>query len=144
MMQLKKNSLFICMMLICCAAKAQQFREKANLQPVTANGFYSINITPELSSYTTVDYSDLRLADEKNQFVPYIIVSKQPSFSDHNYNKLPIVKNELNDSGQSVLVIKNELHKKVSSLALLIRNAAVTRNATISGSDDSVLTVIFM
>lgn len=136
MMRQKKDSLFICLLFACCYAGAQNFTEKANLQPVTENGFYSIAVTPQLSSYVTVDYSDLRIADDKNRFVPYIIVSKRPSFIAHNYNRLPIIKNVLGDSGRSELIIKNEMHEKISSLALLIRNAAVNRYATISGSDD--------
>ena len=137
-MQQRRNSLVICMLFSCCVAGAQQFNEKANLQPVTVTGFYSINVSPQLTSYIAVDYKDLRIADDKNKFIPYLLISKQPSFLRHQYNKLPIVKNELSDNGLSVLIVKNERHIKISSLALLIRNAAVNRNATISGSDDSI------
>ncbi|HEX5154714.1 MAG TPA: hypothetical protein VFW07_24875 [Parafilimonas sp.] len=138
MMGPKWNSLLLCLLLVCFTARAQQFKEKASLQPITATGFYSINISPRLSSYVAVDYRDLRIADNNNKFIPYLIISKQSSFPEQQYNKLPIVKNELSDNGRSVLIIKNEERIKISSLALLIRNAAVNRNATISGSDDSV------
>ena len=136
-MHQKKNRLLICILFICCYANAQNFTIKAKLQPVTETGFYSIHISPQLSSYTTIDYSDLRIADDKDQFVPYIITSKKPAFVSLNYKKLPVVKNELTDSGRSVLIIENEKQSKISSLALLIRNAAVNRSASISGSDDS-------
>jgi len=138
MMQQRSNSLLICLLLGCCAAGAQQFNEKANLQPVTATGFYSINMSPHLSSYIAVDFRDLRITDGKNKFIPYLVISKQPSFPRHQYDKLPIVRHELNDNGRSVLIIKNERRIQISSVALLIRNAAVNRNATISGSDDSL------
>ena len=68
------------MLLACWYVDAQNFTEKANLQSITTDGFYSISITPQLSSYITVDYKDLRIADDKSQFVPYVIVSKPPSF----------------------------------------------------------------
>ena len=136
MMRQKRYSSFICLLVACCCAGAQNFTEKANLQTITGSGFYSIPVTPELSSYATVNYSDLRIADDKNRFVPYIIISNRPSFITHNYSRLPIIKNELTDSGHSRLIIKNGRHEKISSLALLIRNAAVNRYATISGSDD--------
>jgi len=138
MMPQRKNNLLICMLLACCTAGAQQFGEKASLQPITATGFYSISITPQLSSYVAVDYRDLRIADDKNKFIPYLIISKRPSFSKHQYNKLPIIRNDITDNSRSVLVIKNEKHLKISSIALLIRNAGLNKNATISGSDDSI------
>src|SRR5438128_1955913 len=137
MMQAKKNNIFfIVSLLFYITATAQKFTVKANLQPVTATGFYSINIMPELSSLTATDFSDLRVADEQEQFLPYIIQTKQPSFFTRNYIKLPIIKNELTDSGRSVLVIENPGQEKIAGIALLIRNAAVTRMAAISGSDD--------
>src|SRR5690349_22728118 len=131
-MQQRRNSLFICLVLGCCAAKAQRFDEKATLQPVTTTGFYSINISPQLSSYIAVDHKDLRVADDKNKFIPYLITSKQSSSSNHQYNKLPILKNELSGNSRCVLIIKNERNLKISSLALLVRNAVVSGNATIS------------
>ena len=41
------------------------------------------------------------------------------------------------DSGRSILIIQNNDAKKISAIALILRNAAVTRSATISGSDDA-------
>jgi hypothetical protein len=122
--------------MFCIASTAQKFAEKANLEPVKATGFYSIDITPELSSYITSSFSDLRIADDKDQSLPYIIRTKQPSFFTDNYTKLPITGNELTDSGRSVLIVENLTQQKISAIALLIRNAAVTRMAAISGSDD--------
>lgn len=135
-MMRKKSSLFICLLFCYSCLRAQNFTVKANLQPVTISGFYSVNITPQLSSYTTINFSDLRIADDNNKFVPYIISSKKPSFATGNYHKLPLLKNDVTGSGKSQLIIKNDAGSKISSIALLIRNAAVNRQATISGSDD--------
>lgn len=137
MMLQKKNKLLAFLLLYCCTSVAQNFTVKAKLQPVPSTGFYSINITPQLSSYTTINYSDLRIADDNNQFVPYIIRSLKPSFVTNNYSKLNIIKYGLADSGKSELIVQNQMQQKISSIALLIRNAAVNRYATISGSDNA-------
>ncbi len=132
----KKIKLLIYLLLFACIVQAQKFTEKANLAPVTATGFYSIPVNPQLSSNATLSFSDVRVADNDNNFVPYIITSQKPSFTTSNYNKLPVIKNELTDSGKSELIIQNRVNQKIASVALLIRNAAVNRYATISGSDD--------
>lgn len=137
MMQRIRTNLFILVALVYCGfAGAQNFTAKGNLSAVNKNGFYAITVTPQLSGYVATDFRDLRIADEKDKFVPYIIRSTQQVFSAYNYFKLSIIKNELADSGRSVLIIQNNDARNISAIALLLRNAAVTRTATISGSDD--------
>lgn len=137
-MQTIKNNLFLLvLMAVAAMANGQNFSAKATLKPVDKDGFYTIAISPMLSSYLATDFRDLRIADEQKNFVPYIIRSPQPAFSAYSYIKLPIIKNELADSGRSILVIQNDATKKIAAIALILRNAAVTRTAAISGSDDT-------
>ncbi len=136
-MQLRKNNIVLLISFVfCVTVNAQKFSVKAKLDAVTGTGFYAVNITPQLSSYVAKDFSDLRIADEQGKFVPYILRGTQPAFSTHDYIKLPVIKNELTDSGRSILIIQNSSAEKISMIALILRNAAVTRTATISGSDD--------
>ena len=132
-----KTNCVVCLSFILCAAvHAQHFSVKGKLEPVNKTGFYTINITPELSAHMATDFRDLRIADEDEKVIQYILATDQPSFINYNYSQLPILKNEVADSGRSVLIIENTAQRNISSIALLIRNAAVTRNSTISGSDD--------
>ncbi len=136
MMQVKNNILLLLSCIFCIAVAAQDFSVEARLDTISKTGFYELVITPELSSHVEADFRDLRIADAKEKFVPYIIRTTSASFSTQNYSRLPIVSNEIADSGRTVLILQNNTQQKISSLALLLRNAAVTRTAIISGSDN--------
>lgn len=131
-----KNNILVLISFICATAAAQNFSVKAKLEAVDKSGFYSINITPQLSSYITGDFRDLRIADNKEKFVAYIVRTTQPVFSARNYITLPVIKNALADSGRSELILQNNDARKISVIALILKNAAVSRTATINGSDD--------
>lgn len=136
MQRLKNNIIFFIPFIFCAPVTAQNFSVKAKLDAVDKSGFYSINITPQLSSYIENDFCDLRIADDKEKFVAYILRTTKPAFSTRDYIKLPIIKNELADSGRSMLILQNHGEQKISVIALILKNAAVSRTATISGSDD--------
>lgn len=101
-------------------------------------GFYTVNITPELSSYVKTDFSDLRVMDDKDKQVPYVIRSVTPPvyINSSTYAPLAILKNDIADSGKTILVIKDTGKLEASNLLLHIRNASVSRIANLSGSDD--------
>jgi hypothetical protein len=136
--QKNRSILFLTTLLVSVSVRAQQFSEKAIFGTVSQTGFYAINITPELSAYAGKDFSDLRIVNEKGQFMAYLIRSKTPQFYGNTYNEFPILKNEVTDSGKSIIVIENKNQEKLFDIAVWIRNAAVSRKADISGSDDMI------
>src|SRR5882672_12772849 len=105
-LQIKFKQSVIVVLFISSVLKAQHFSEKAKLDTVSKTGFYSINITPELSSYLKTDFSDLRIADENEQYQPYVISSANKFYYRNNYTALKILKNEITDSGRSILIIE--------------------------------------
>jgi len=115
---------------------AQQFKIRASLQSADKTGFYSIDVTPELSALTGTGFSDVRIADEQENFVPYIIRPKTSVFYQNNYDRFNIISNTQTDSGRSALIIENTKLQTVNNIALVIRNASVNRMANISGSDN--------
>jgi len=133
----QNRSYIACMVLlfVCTSLNAQNFRNSAVLDAVTKTGFYSIHVTPELSSYTSTDYRDMRIEDEHTT-VPYIIKNTVPGFFKNEVEQLKIVRNEIADSGKTVLIVENPGHLTLTDIALTIRNAAVSRTADISGSDN--------
>lgn len=114
----------------------QQFSHAAKLYGIQASGFYQLTITPELSSHLDVSLKDLRIVNSKGQYIPYIIKSGLPGLNDQSFQSLPIIENTLRDTGQTHLVLENNTKKNFSEIALIVRNAAVSRTAKISGSDD--------
>ena len=125
---------------------AQEYKYRATLDSVKRTGFYQINITPELSAHVKTDFSDLRVTDQKGKWVPHIIKSSFPHFIETAFREFPILKNEITDSGKSVLIIENrgtgviinkKEEKNTNELLLFIKNASVGRYASLSGSNDN-------
>jgi hypothetical protein len=61
---------------ISCIGKiltAQEFKVKASLDAVTSTGFYHIPVQPELTAFIKADFSDLRIMDQDNLQIPFII-----------------------------------------------------------------------
>lgn len=121
----------------CFFANAQSFSEKAKIETAPTTGYYAIIVTPEISGYVSTDFKDIRIVTDVNEYQPFIIRPTAKKYSTQNEN-LPILKNNIDDRGKSELIIENKNKELISSIALLIRNAAVSRSATITGSDDSI------
>jgi hypothetical protein len=127
--------LFFVFLFISGFARAQ-FRNTAKIDSVKKPGFYTIDITPVLSSLVKTDFSDLRIVDEAGNQVPYLLGNSLPTMDTTRLRSLKIIQNILNDSGQSVLIIENGKDEKTDGLYLHIRNAAVSRTIAFSGSND--------
>ena len=135
-MRILSNSTACLLGLLFCHSLNAQFKNKAALEPVTKTGFYSITVTPELSSYLKTDFSDLRVMDTKNNQAAYIIKAMAPSLDSTLFQPLRILSYTLSDSGKSTLILENTGRKKITNLSLIIKNTAVSRRAAISGGED--------
>lgn len=136
-MQRKRNSIWALSLLLSCCAQAQQFRHSCVLNAVKETGFYSIAVSPQLSAYIKTDLSDIRISDEKGQWIPHIINS--PDYNKKNdaiYFALPIIKKESANS-KTVLIVHNPGIEKISHLYFTTKNTSASRFAALSGSDDN-------
>ena len=124
---------------------AQQFQYKAALDSVQQTGFYQLHISPLISSYTKTDFSDIRISDDKGVWIPHIVKSQLPGLQQSLFKEFPILSNTITDSGRSELIIENqgssilinnESMKSINEILLFIKNASVSRYATLSGSND--------
>lgn len=140
MMQINKWFYIVCCCFLVYTSKAQSHQFKAPLQGVSKSGFYKITITPVLASYLNHDYSDLRIVDEKNQPVPFVIKDDIPAFNTAEIKKLSIVKNQLSDSGNTIIIVEKKtiqgMPNTIDNVLLVIKNTQVKRLANISGSND--------
>lgn len=128
------------LLMACCISlklQAQKQRYQAELGPVHETAFYEIAITPELSAYLKADFSDLRIADDKGQMIPYIIRNNRSVVTDPPAAALPVIENKIIDSGRSQIIIRNNTGKRIRTLLITAGNTAVMRQATLSGSNDS-------
>jgi hypothetical protein len=138
MSKIRNHIIWISFICFCINAEAQQFKNKAAIDIVAKAGFYSLPITPELSSYVKTDFGDLRILDEKGNAVPYIIKSSLPLIKPAEYKPLEILSNEWSDSGRNIVIIENNSSEKISDFLLKIKNASVSRTIDLSGSDDKL------
>jgi hypothetical protein len=117
-------------------AGAQSYKNKAHIDSIKQSGFYAINVTPELSSLIKIDFSDLRIMDNKGNPIPYLLENDIPILDSGFFESLKILKNIVNDSGQNVLIIENASGEKIDGFYIRMKNAAVSRTISLSGSDE--------
>lgn len=134
--QLKTTIIFCVLLLISTSLSAQEFHFKSPLATVDTTGFYIINISPEISAYLKTDFSDIRIADVKGQWIPHILKTNWESKKPPSTLKLQILQNTITDSGKNYLVVENVSGKIINNLTLYLKNAAVNRTAFLSGSNN--------
>jgi len=142
MMKLKKmNRLTLFILLLCVAilpASAQKnFKYKAALQKIDSTGFYRIGLQPELVAKAKPDLSDIRIADAKGNFVPYIQAGSLPQKSQKSFVVFPEISNTPKTDTSTVFIIENKTGLVLDRLWVRLQNTAVKRKVNLLGSDDS-------
>ena len=133
----KHNSIWVLGLLISIHTHAQQFRHSAVVDTVKETGFYAIAVSSQLSAYIKKDLSDIRITDEKGQWVPHIIsYPGQNRTKDVTIVTLPVIEKESVNS-KTVLIVRNPGIESLSNLYLSLKNTAASRFAALSGSDDN-------
>jgi hypothetical protein len=131
-----KKFFFVGLIFLSEATYAQRFVAEAALPPVTQNGFYRLAISPEMIGYTKSDFSNLRIYDDKNKEVPYLLSEESPVFSTSQFVEYPLLENSHEPGCCTELVISNKNRKPLTNVSLVIRNAETFKSATLRGSDD--------
>ena len=114
----------------------QAYHNQSAIDKVDKAGFYSIAITPSMSRFIKKDFTDIRIIDDNSSPVPYILQSKVPSLQPNVFKSLPIIRNQLVDSGKSELVIENGSAEVINIVGLHIKNTEVNRTFDVSGCND--------
>jgi hypothetical protein len=115
---------------------SQQFKYSAALEAVDTTGFYTIVISPSLSAYVKTDFADIRIANETKQWIPHILQQHNERIENNFFTPFPILQNTVTDSGSNLLIIENTKPAGIYNLKLFLKNAAVNRTASFSGSND--------
>jgi len=119
-----------------CSAQTEGYKFYAPLDTVKISSFYNIEITPELSAHIKTDYSDLRVINNNNRWVPHILRNPAKEITDGALiRKLNFIISE-NTNIQTTLIIENK-QGLISDIGLIIRNTAAKRSSVLSGSDDN-------
>ena len=118
MTRIIQNSLVTLCLLLCTGMHAQSFKSRAALGSVNKTGFYSIVVTPELSSYIKTDFSDVRVVDGDGKHAEYVVKMGGFTFRFDTiaFKPLSIIKNSLDDSGRTIVIIENSAKDKINSI----------------------------
>lgn len=137
MMRNQLKLLFVFVLFLNWNSSDAQYQYHAAIKPVDTSGFYAIDITPELSSYVSVSFNDIRIVNKDAREVPYFVRAKWANNFMLDYRYLKILSINSSDSNQSV-VLENTSNDKIEEIGLLLKNAAVSRMINISGSNDNI------
>lgn len=132
-----KNAIVVLLSLISYTVSvAQVFTGEATLPKVEKDGFYRIPLTPELTKYLTDDFSNIRIYNSANAEVPYVLETESPRYFTEEFKEYEIIEKRQIKNCCTSLVLRNPEGNSINNIVLSIRNAAITKNATLLGSDN--------
>ncbi len=127
--------LFVIIHAIAFSASAQIMHAKVEIPPVEKDGFYRIEIRPDIAAMLTGSFANLRITGPDGGFVPYFIESSH-EYSYREFVPYEIRRNEPRPGCCTELVLENTTGASISNLHLKIRNADVRKKASLAGGDD--------
>ncbi len=131
-----KTSFVAALLAIAIFAKGQEFRYSAKLDSVQNTGFYAIHLSSDVLSYLRTDHADLRIEDKDRKQVPYLLQIAKTPLQTQSFIEFPILSNRIIDSGKTEIMLSNDSAKLTANIKLFIKNAAVSRLGSLSGSND--------
>lgn len=108
----------------------------APVNTVNRSGFYKILLSPEIVARATREMQDIRILNENNKQVPYLLRTDLPVFKENNFLELKVLSTTKEADKLTHIVIQNLPGKEVSELYLVVKNNDAYRSVTVSGSDD--------
>jgi len=130
---MKLNSFFILFFLT--NLSFAQFQTTGKIKEVSKNGFHEIVLSPEIRSYSKQDLSDIRIFNAKGNEVPYFIQRNSEALLS-SFEAYTIVSKTVLPKKSTSIVIEIPSIKNNNNISLLIANADVEKNYSISGSNN--------
>lgn len=109
---------------------AQQFSHKAALSKVNQKVYYQIHIPNQIRALTEPDLKDLRILDEQNKQVPYKVKHTDYKTDETTFEQYVFTKKN-ND-----FIVNKGSKKVINYLVLKLKNTAITKYYTLSGSNN--------
>jgi len=131
------RSRFIFIVLVLAyGASAQNFVAEGKLPLVSEDGFYKLFLSGEVSSHLNERFSNFRIYDGDNKEVPYLFQQEVPHRSTSEFKEYSIVEKRQEDGCCTTLLLHNPGQNLLNTINLVVKNADVTKEATLLGSDD--------
>lgn len=134
---MKIISALLLFMVCVSTSEAQQFRYEAKVDAVDSDGFYKIELNPQIVSRLNKSHSDLRIVDDEQKQVAYINPpSKWTCVVKPYIVPYTVLEKKIFPDSISYIIIHNENKATISSFNLQITNADVCKQFSISGCND--------
>ncbi len=121
--------------LISFSSGAQEFIGESTLPEIHTDGFYRVELRPQLTQWLAPDFHTVRVVDEAGKEIPYI-VEETAVVHETKFVEYPVVEKTNKKNCCTTLIFENNTRSQLSNLMLRIRNAEVRKSASLSGSDD--------
>jgi hypothetical protein len=115
---------------------AQTYAAEAVLEPVSKDGFYNISLIPGMSRFINPEFSNIRIMDRQGREVPYIVGVDETKNTGSEFMEYAIEQKVYFKDSCTVVVLANRSQSAITNISLVIKNAAVVKQATLAGSDD--------
>ncbi|WP_028982373.1 hypothetical protein [Sporocytophaga myxococcoides] len=122
---------------IATCSYGQAFKKKALLSKVNESRFYKIPITPDIVTHLNDDLSDIRIYDNTQKEIPYILSREVPLQVHQIFKEYNIKEFRSQSKCCSRLILQNAAKNKIDNISLIIKNSDVRKNAKLSGSSDN-------
>ncbi len=131
---MRAASLFVFLFSQSLIGYCQRYVGEASIPKITKDGYYKIAIPPEINDYLSPGFTNLRIVDNADQEIPYIIKEEVPIRQTEKFQEYELQR--IKNKKSTELILKNPDRKSINNIHLKIRNAEVTKEATLLGSDD--------
>lgn len=114
---------------------AQSFTQEIPIEGITKDSLYKIPLNPEYKQYMKANFHDMRIYDNKQQEVPYVVLSEPQLKAKSDFVEYKILSVEhVNDYTE--VVVHNPDRLKISNIAFNINNSDAYKYCSIEGSYD--------
>lgn len=122
--------------LLSSPALSQHFIAQSVLPRVPRDGFYKIPLSPSLSSCVNTSLSNLRIVDADDAQIPFVVKVEKEVTGTTEFVPYDIEEKAILEDSCTILVLKKNSATTINNINIVIRNAAVLKEAALYGSDD--------
>ncbi|ARS36514.1 DUF3999 family protein [Pontibacter actiniarum] len=113
-----------------------KYKRQATVPAPAQSGYHRILLPPAVTGYLQPNLADLRLYDRQQQEIPYLLRQEERQRSSQTFSPYNIVHYTHKAGCCSELLIENTAQRQISNLSLLIKNADVQKQVSLSGSNN--------
>jgi hypothetical protein len=109
---------------------------EASLPTPTETGFHSIVLPPTMVGLMNVHKTNLRLYNSQQQETPYLYEEENPIQYSQAYRPYQVLSKVSKKKCCTTVMVKNQDQQPINNFLLRIKNTAITKRASLFGSDD--------